>query len=253
MTEVAFLSGLLIGWFALSAVVFVALFVVSAPYGRHVRRGWGPTVPDRAGWVLMEAPAALGFAALFVLTRSQRYPISWVFLALWEMHYVHRAFIYPLGLRGKDKRMPIVIVAMAVVFNGVNVYLNGWQVFTLAERYPSAWLRDPRFLVGLAMFVCGYVINRHSDTILRGLRRPGESSYKIPQGGLYRWVSCPNYLGEIIEWVGWALATWSLAGLAFAVWTAANLVPRAWSHHRWYRQHFVDYPSGRRAILPGLL
>jgi protein-S-isoprenylcysteine O-methyltransferase Ste14 len=67
---------------------------------------------------------------------------------------------------------------------------------------------------------------------------------------MYRWVSCPNYLGEIIEWLGWAIATWSLPGLAFAVWVAANLIPRARAHHAWYQEHFSEYPPGRKALLP---
>ena len=63
-------------------------------------------------------------------------------------------------------------------------------------------------------------------------------------------MSCPNYLGEIVEWCGWALATWSPAGLAFAVYTAANLAPRAVSNHHWYLSHFPDYPRERRALIP---
>jgi hypothetical protein len=66
-------------------------------------------------------------------------------------------------------------------------------------------------------------------------------------------VSCPNYLGEIIEWSGWALATWSLAGAAFALYTIANLAPRAVAYHRWYRESFNDYPPARRALLPFIL
>jgi hypothetical protein len=66
-------------------------------------------------------------------------------------------------------------------------------------------------------------------------------------------VSAPNYLGEIVEWSGWALATWSLAGLAFALYTTANLAPRALANHRWYRQQFPGYPPERRALLPHLL
>ena len=93
-------------------------------------------------------------------------------------------------------------------------------------------------------------MNRSADRTLRGLRRPGETGYKIPQGGLYRWVSSPNYLGEIIEWFGWALATWSMAGLAFALYTTANLAPRAIQHHRWYHEQFPDYPAERRALVP---
>jgi steroid 5-alpha reductase family enzyme len=98
----------------------------------------------------------------------------------------------------------------------------------------------------------GYLINRQADHTLHNLREPGEAGYRIPEGGLYRWISCPNYLGEIVEWFGWAIATWSLPGLAFAVWATANLAPRAWANHRWYHEQFPDYPSGRRALVPGL-
>ena len=103
------------------------------------------------------------------------------------------------------------------------------------------------------MFVAGLAINIQSDQILIGLRKGRDTGYAIPRGGLYRWVSCPNYLGELIEWTGWAVLTWSTAGLVFAVWTAANLVPRAISNHRWYREQFSDYPANRKAVLPLLL
>jgi steroid 5-alpha reductase family enzyme len=79
----------------------------------------------------------------------------------------------------------------------------------------------------LGLFLAGFIINRGADHVLRNLRKPGVAGYKIPYGGLYRWISCPNYFGEIITWIGWAVVTWSLPGLAFAAWTAANLVPRA--------------------------
>jgi hypothetical protein len=57
----------------------------------------------------------------------------------------------------------------------------------------------------------------------------------------------------MVQWAGWALATWSLAGLAFAVYTGANLAPRALAHHAWYRQRFPDYPARRRALVPFVL
>jgi protein-S-isoprenylcysteine O-methyltransferase Ste14 len=90
--------------------------------------------------------------------------------------------------------------------------------------------------------------------ILRSLRKPEENSgYKIPRGGFYSVVSCPNYFGEIMEWIGWAILTWSLAGLTFAFWTTANLLPRAISHHKWYKEQFEDYPEKRKALIPFLL
>ena len=64
--------------------------------------------------------------------------------------------------------------------------------------------------------------------------------------------NCPNYLGEMMEWIGWALVAWSMAGFVFVVWTAANLVPRAYAHHQWYRRTFPDYPPERKAFIPFL-
>ena len=150
------------------------------------------------------------------------------------------------------KRMPLVVMSFAFLFNMMNGYLNGRYIFTFSGGYSNEWLGDPRFIAGVVIFLIGFAINRQADRILRSLRRLGESGYQIAHRGLYRWVSCPNYLGEITIWIGWAVATWSLPGLAFALWTAANLMPRARAHHAWYRQHFSDYPPERRALVPGV-
>jgi 3-oxo-5-alpha-steroid 4-dehydrogenase 1 len=249
--ELTIFHGLLAGWFVLAVVVFIALFFVAAPYGRHLRRGWGLTINNKLGWILMEAPAPLVFLICFFLG-SRNNAVTLVFLGLWEAHYLHRAFIYPLGLRGPAKRMPLVVMSFGFLFNIMNGYLNGRYVFSFSGGYDNHWLTDPRFILGIALFVIGYTINRQADYILRDLRQPGESGYKISYHRLYRWVSSPNYLGEIIIWTGWAVATWSLPGLAFAYWTAANLIPRARAHHAWYRRTFPDYPPERKALVPGI-
>ncbi len=252
MDESAILRLIIITWFALAVVVFITLFFFAAPYGRHVRSGWGLSFNNRLGWVIMEAPAVIVFAICFALGTNTRTVPLLIFLSLWELHYIHRAFIYPFTTRGVVKRMTITVVVFGFVFNIVNAYLNGRYIFTFAHGYGNNWLFDVRFVVGLLLFVLGFITNRQADTTLRNLRQPGESGYKIPHGNFYRWISCPNYLGEILIWAGWAVATWSVAGLAFAVWTAANLAPRARSNHAWYRQQFVDYPPSRKALIPGL-
>lgn len=252
VSEIELFNGLTVVWFVLSVAIFVVLFFTSAPYGRHIRTGWGATMPNHWGWLVMESAAPLTFLVMFLIGTRTRTPTVWVFLVLWEAHYIHRAFIFPFQMRDRGKSMPIGIVAMAFCFNVVNGYLNGRYLFELGPEYPTAWLLTGRFIIGSTLYVLGFVINRQSDMILRGLRRPGETGYRIPYAGLFRWVSCPNYLGEIVEWTGWAIATWSLPGLAFAVWTAANLAPRARSHHRWYQSEFAGYPSDRRALIPGV-
>ncbi|MBI5508011.1 MAG: DUF1295 domain-containing protein [Deltaproteobacteria bacterium] len=252
MSEVALhrvLSFVVIG---IGLAVFVALWFVTAPYGRHVRRGWGPAIASRWGWMLMESPSAVGFLLLYLGGAKRAELVPLVFLALWEAHYLHRTFIYPLRLKEAQRRMPYVIVLLALLFNALNTYLNARQISELGV-YPLLWLIDPRFVVGALMFVAGFAVNQQADAVLLGLRDGKDGGYQIPHGGLYRLVSCPNYLGELIEWAGFAIATWSCAGAAFAIFTAANLVPRAVANHRWYRRTFPDYPAGRRAILPYIL
>jgi 3-oxo-5-alpha-steroid 4-dehydrogenase 1 len=253
MTEAMLFQVILIASFIIAAGTFVALFFVSAPYGRHIRGGWGPHLPNWLGWLLMESVSAIGMLVMFVIGDVPKTVVTVIFLLMWEAHYIHRAFIYPFLLRDGKKKMPSVVTLLAVIFNLGNAYLNGRYLFHFAgDRYTAGWLLEPRFIAGAALFIIGFSINRWADNTLRDLRQPGETGYKIPHGGIFRYISCPNYFGEIAEWFGWALATWSLPGLAFAVWTFANLAPRAWSHHKWYHEKFSDYPPERKALIPGI-
>ena len=235
------------------AIVTVFLLVwISAPYGRYERAGWGPTLPAVLGWVLMELPCVALFALFFFSGDNRFEVVPLVLLGLWQLHYLNRTFLFPLRMRAKSRRMPILIMLLALTFNTLNAFINAWWIGHLGS-YSIEWLTDPRFLLGSALFLAGWLGNLHSDSILRNLRKPGDTGYKIPRGGLYRWVSAPSYMCEILEWTGWAIATWSTAGLAFAVYAAANMAPRALSHHAWYKERFADYPPNRKALIPHVL
>lgn len=252
MTELQIHGQLVLAMFVLAALSFLSLLFVTAPYGRHLRRGWGPTLPARTGWILMESPAVLLFACIYSLGEHAADSVPILLLALWQLHYINRTFIYPFRIRAGDSRMPWSIVAMAFLFNCLNAYINARWISHFGA-YPDTWANGAVFIGGCALFLVGISVNQLADAVLIRLRKPGEHGYKIPQGGLFRWVSCPNYLGEMVAWVGWAVACWSPAGLAFAVFTIANLAPRALANHRWYRDEFDDYPESRRALIPFLL
>lgn len=249
--ETGFDWWLLAVWGGLAAIFFLVLLKVPAPYGRFTRGGWGATISSRAGWLLMEFPAVAVFLVLFLVGRN-RSPVCLAFFGLWMTHYVYRLVIFPLRLRSTG-RSTFFTVFCAMSFQTINSYLQARYLFTLTPPRGVAWLGDWRFLLGAAMFLGGFVTVVHSDNALRRLRQPGDGQYYIPRGGLFRWVSCPNYLGEIVEWTGWAVLTWSFPGLAFAAWVVANLLPRALAYHRWYHERFPDYPAARKAILPGIL
>lgn len=236
---------------AFGAISLPLLFFVTAPYGRHLRKGWGPTMPAKLGWIIMEAPSPIGFAIVFFMYRPEGI-VPWVLFGLWELHYVYRTFIFPLRMRGSGKRKPVLTAVFAFLFNCANGPMNAYGVTVLGAHLTSDWLGNPLFIAGVVVYFVGWSINHHADAVLRNLRKPGESGYKIPYGGFYRFISCPNYFGEIVEWIGFALAASTSAAWAFAFFTAANLVPRAVAHHRWYREEFEDYPR-RKAVIPFVL
>ena len=151
-------------------------------------------------------------------------------------------------------RMPLSIILMGCVFNVINAYLIGGWLFYVSptDEYPASWLISPKFIIGTVVFFAGMAINIHSDHIIRHLRRPGDRRHYIPKGGMFRYVTSANYLGEFTEWVGYAVLTWSLPGVIFALWTFANLGPRAKALHKRYVQEFgEEYSSlNRKYIIP---
>jgi protein-S-isoprenylcysteine O-methyltransferase Ste14 len=253
MLDTLFYQIILITVLSLSPMIFLLLFFISAPYGRHSRNGWGPTMPTRISWILMESPSVIGFAYFYWLGMNAWDWVPMLFFIMWQIHYLHRTVLFPFQIRaGKERPMAILIILMGFIFNLMNSFLNGTVLSHRGDFYSLSWLGDPRFLMGAALFIGGFVINRHADGILAHLRNPGELDYKIPQRGMFRWISSPNYFGEIVQWTGWAVATWSLAGLAFLLFTIANLAPRAWANHKWYHKQFEPYPSDRKALIPFL-
>ncbi|NXN66676.1 S5A2 dehydrogenase, partial [Himantopus himantopus] len=158
-----------------------------------------------------------------------------------------RTFIYPFFTRGRP--FPLQLLFFGTLFCIYNGFLQGYYLIYCAE-YPNDWCTDIRFTSGLFLFLLGMGINIHSDLLLRQLRKPGEVTYKIPQGGLFTYISGANYFGEIVEWFGFAIATWSLPAFAFAFFTLCCIGPRAYHHHRYYLKTFTDYPKSRKALIP---
>ena len=240
-------------WLGVALITFISLMFVRAPYGRYERPGWGFRLPSRIGWMIMESPAIIIMTIFFGTVVSQKGTfdlIPIIFYCMWMLHYLNRTLVWPMRAYISNKKMPLSIVLFAIIFNSINSWINSEWIFGLNYQNDNEWLLSPQFISGLIIFFIGMGINMQSDNILFLLRKNSNTDYKIPQDGLFKWVSSPNYLGEILEWLGWALATWSLAGLSFAIWAIANLAPRAHSNHFWYKEKFLDYPKNRKILIP---
>ena len=240
-------------WIALAIVTFPVLLRITAPYGRHTSNTWGPLLNARLGWLMMEAPVVIVFSWFFFTGTADKSIPIYILYGLFMLHYANRILIFPFRMKTTAKRIPYSIVILAIFFNLINGFFNGYWFGNLSTVYNLSWLYDPRFIIGAILFFSGMYINISYDNKLVNLRSGGKEGYFIPYGGLFSYISSPNLFGEIIEWIGWAIMGWCLPGFSFAIWTMANLLPRALDHHRWYHRRFQNYPKDRKAIIPKVL
>ncbi|XP_036390927.1 3-oxo-5-alpha-steroid 4-dehydrogenase 2a [Megalops cyprinoides] len=221
------------------------------PYGRYVvSPERARMLPAKVAWFLQELPSFLVPMLLLLHAHNPSGLGQTLLICTFCFHYFQRTFIFSLLTRGRPS--PLFIVISASIFCSFNGFLQGYYMLYCA-KYDKTWLSDIRLVTGLIIFFLGMAINIHSDYMLRNLRKPGEVTYKIPKGGMFEYVSGANFFGEILEWYGYAIATWSLPALSFAIFTMCSIGPRAYHHHRYYLEKFTDYPKSRKAVIPFIL
>ena len=248
-----YFNGFLITMAAIALIVFIALYFVKAGYGVFFSPKWGPSISNRWGWIFMEAPVFITMLVLWMMSDRTNDPVRLVMFLMFQLHYFQRSFIFPLLFKGKS-RMAISIMLCGVLFNTLNAFMQGGWLFyvSTSDYYTSSGLTSPQFIIGTIVFFIGMGINLHSDHIIRHLRKPGDTRHYLPRGGMFRYVSSANYFGELLEWIGFAILTWSWAGVVFVWWTFANLAPRA---HKIYNRYIDEFGEEftrehRKRIIP---
>ncbi|CAB5372788.1 unnamed protein product [Rhizophagus irregularis] len=203
-----------------------------------------------------------------------------ILVSLFLIHYINRSIIYTYRAPNIAP-INLMVFSSAILFNLINGYSIGRWI-SVFGNYPEEKYKELSFILGVIIFFIGMWINIDHDNILFELRRKNQSKislekkfdiknddeknqsddsnnsmndirkkYFIPNEKLFYYVSCPSYLGETIEWIGFAIACWySLPALLFALATPANLFPRARQTLKWYRENFKEYPKERKAIIP---
>jgi len=234
-------------WILIALIVLPINLIYKAPYGKHSTKKWGKVIDNKTGWILMEFPALIT-CPLIYFSIAEEIKLNIGFIFLWILHYFNRTIIYPLRIKTRGKKIPIAIVSSAFFFNLVNGILNGY--FLTLVQFES--ISNMYLILGFVIFFIGFYINISSDNILIKLRT-NQKGYVIPKGGLFNHVSCPNFFGEIIEWLGFAVMTLNPGSISFLIWTICNLIPRSKAHHKWYQNNFENYPKKRKAVIPYFL
>jgi len=242
----------------LAAVIFIALQFITVAYGMTFNNRWGISINSKWGWWLMETPVFLAMLVIYAISFQYGNSFNWVttfILLLFLIHYGQRSFVFPLLMKG-DSKMPLSIIFSGVFFNFCNAFMQGCWLFIVYPSNPEkfnnmsaffrvnyelSWFWSPQFIIGTAIFFFGMIVNLHSDRIIRKLRKTKEdNNYYLPKGFLFGRINSSNYFGELLEWLGFAILTWSFAGFVFFCWALANLVPRAKAVYFRYTHFFGD-------------
>lgn len=235
----------------LAVVVFISLYHVEAGYGMFTSNKWGKCINNKVAWFLMEFPIFLAMIIIWLFSPHRFDIVPMVFLLIFEIHYFQRSIIFPWLMKGNKSQMSLVVMFMGIAFNILNAMMQGYWIFfeSYNQNYrvfglsytDIEWLWSPWFIIGVILFFLGFYVNLRSDYIIRHLRKDDEDTkHYLPEGFMFEYITSANYLGELMEWLGFAILTWSISGLVFFIWTFANLVPRANAIYKRYKVEFGD-------------
>ncbi|KAI0484240.1 3-oxo-5-alpha-steroid 4-dehydrogenase-domain-containing protein [Xylariaceae sp. FL0804] len=136
------------------------------------------------------------------------------------------------------------------VFAGLLGALEIYAPFSPAAKADNMALN----YLGIALYFFGQACNANVHWYLSGLRKPGETARKIPNGLGFGLVTCPNYMFEIVAWIGIILVTRSPTLALFISIGSYYMWTWGWGKEKAYRKQFGDkYKKKRYVMLPGLL
>ena len=242
---------LVIVGFILAIITFIAQLFKPVAYGKHAQGSGRFPIPTRVGFAISEIfPGIIIFTLTYFLGgQNFRSAVNIVMYCLFTVHYIHRGLIHPFVSQYSQAKVALWIPLSTTIANILYHYINA--EFIGSAFYCEGYHFDPRFIIGIILYVVGFVINRAADTQLIILRRSKkDKGYVIPKGPLFYLISNPNYFGEGLQWFGWTIMTWSLAGLVWWLFAEATFIPRARHNHKWYKNQFLEYPSRRKALIP---
>lgn len=244
---------LLLSMTILAVVVFISLYFVDAGYGRFYNRKWGMPVNNKIGWVVMEAPVFVMMIVLWLTSNR-----------VTDVYEAGFSAVFPDSLFSA-----VVCFSVPIAGQWLHSYFGGsnGRGFQSAECRDAGRLDFSRFACGLlsgfvalvtavyhrnSNFLCG---NGHQSAVGQHHPKPtknGDNKHYLPKERMFKYVTSANYYGELLEWFGFAVLTWSWTGVVFVVWTFANLAPRAAKIHERYKRDFPEEMknSNAKRIIP---
>jgi len=180
--------------------------------------------------------------------------VQWVLFALFNLHFLKREYETLFVHKFSANTMP-----------AFNIFRNSAFYWLLAGLLCSVHVYAPNSsaaraelglldYAGLALFAigetCNWIVHQH----LASLRKPGGTEKGIPNCIGSSLVTSPNYMFEVLAWVGVILVSRSGAVVFFIC--TGIIYMRDWSRgkEKALRKEFGDrYKNKRYTMLPGLI
>jgi len=168
----------------------------------------------------------------------------------WTFHFAKREFETLFVHRFSNDTMPIFNLWKNCAYYWAFAVVNGYLINRPHFGENSSFLSILLPVVLFAIFELG---NGVVHLQLRNLRPSGTKKRGVPRGGLFNYVSCPNYTCEIAAWAAFSLLTGSLGSWLFTLVGAGQMFLWAKNKHSKYRKEFRDYPAERKILIPFII
>ncbi|ODV93138.1 hypothetical protein PACTADRAFT_35774 [Pachysolen tannophilus NRRL Y-2460] len=117
-------------------------------------------------------------------------------------------------------------------------------IFHVSER------SNNQIIAIVFLWLIAELSNFQCHKILADLRNDGSKDRKIPEGFLFNYVTCPNYLCEILAFFSYALLNGNWSSFLFLIISTTQMYFWAVKKHNDLKKRFPQYPKNRKVLVP---
>ncbi|XP_072744156.1 polyprenal reductase [Anoplolepis gracilipes] len=157
-----------------------------------------------------------------------------------------------------DQKMNLSVYFVGFIhYAGIFLCIIGESKGFIRDSHTSLQLHKLTIIALICMLICLYslYIQFKSNFILAKLRKNQHGDvtyeYKIPFGGLFKYISNPLQFTEIIMYIMLSVILWQASTFHYiTVWVITNQLECAVLSHGWYHETFKNYPKERKILIP---
>jgi len=252
-------------WHTSPAQIITVIFVVAIPvffaleatalfsfgYSKFANREQQAALPSRLGMFIIYFPAVVIAPAVYAFLGNPGTTWHWLVMVAVSLHFGKRCLETMFLHKYSGVMNVFTALAVCSLYSILAALLGVIAATEIPAELVNSDAFNPWYITGGVLWTVGIAGNFYHHWLLANLRKPGETGYKLPRGGLFQWVACPHYTMELLGWLGFAFVfhhwtAWVLLGVM-----TAYLAGRGHNTVKWYRDRLGDeVPDGWKRMVP---